>query len=1047
MNRIKIAMLMALGTLMGQAQTFDLRCPMTAEVHNLMEHDLHRNEATTERTLRAPQHTAEVTDQQQYTSFQISFYDGAKFEMEGGAFTTYKTTVTWYDDGSVALDNLFNLRTHNGDGDQEQTLWGYYDESTRRIVIPTSMDHLVQVGLLYGVLDGYLLGGTVGEEMAFYAQDAYELEVSEDGLAISTLQHALILEEYNDELSTHTCIKQIKMYRPCEGAKLEAMYDEEVRFGHASFPDEQLTRDLYIVNVGTESLNYTATLEGEDAEAGVFGLSPTTGTMRSMIMRKLKLTYHPTEEGEHEARLVVTSDGGDATATVKAECQDYPDYDLIVEEGDIAFRTGVDFPFVIALSEGDFVAQSTARTEVGESWLEANVEVPEGMIGIVRWAGRTYSDFYMGSKATVTMDDGKRLFESYMGQERIDGQCRFLPGHHTVTFHYAAQYLQFMTEYDRMEIESIGLELLPIVEDNAWLPYGQEVGFGNFVEGQKPQTLSVRLQNLGENPLKVAGIEQTEHFAARWIEDENVGTLDTMYVDVTFDLPSAGRYEDILTLHTTAGDFDLHCSALVRVVPDYSQIMAEDTDRSVEVRWTYSTQYPFVIDEETREAVNSNARELDTVANTSWMEASFDIPEGKIGIVSWDASLDIEDANDEGYYHDYGMVFIAHPLRQFGIIDIGQGDLSSEGCYGRWDDVDVATAEFYTTGENWIRWSLSHFGDSYYEGTDEMRISNLRIELMDFDNYSYKLDKDTIDFGQALVGRSNLMTVDLTSLGGKTLEIDTVECDLPVRLALLPQKGLGYKMTTSIYLYFDAIGEGEYEGEVSIMTNAGQIDVPYRAVGVDPTGFVMAEDFEDQMRWFRTDADGDGKSWNSLYNIYSTMSLGHCHSGEDGLGSSGYYFYMGDVDPDEWTYSPMVEIPAEGSYELEWWMGVDPEDEDRYQHHYEVYVGEEMDRTTMTQVYAEEIGRTGWQKRNVGLEEWAGKTVCVAFRHLDSKGLGIMKLDDVMIRPVRTNTIATVGQDCRTVSVYTLQGIRTKGLTKGVNMVRGKDVRKVIIHN
>jgi len=1014
-------------------QSYDLLTPRTKEGHQILKHSIQASEVSISKSLhRAPEQAASVVDSVQYTAFGQSFYDGSAFSFDGGKFSKYKTTLVWYEDGSVRIDNLFNLRTHNNCQDQELSLWGTYDAAEGLISIATPLDEMTPVALIYGELDGFLMAGEVKEDYNFYPSDALELRVSDDRHSIETLQNALILEEYDGTLSTHTCYKYVKLFTACEGQKLATFSNESINFGTPLYPGTSLSKSIYIANVGTDALDYVLDVESAD-EASPFSVKPTSGTLRSMIMKEVKVTYSPQQVGSHSAQLCITSEGGDSQLPIFGTCVDYPDYASLVEEGEISFSTSVDYPFELGWEGLDLVAYSTIGYNAGDSWLDAIVEVPEGKIGTLRWAGHSYSDYNWGSRGSVMADDEKLLFKSYMGDEDFSGHCMFSSGQHKVRFNFNVSHPEFVTDDDGMTLYSLGFTLMDLVDDAAILPEGDCLKFGNFIENQPDATLRAKLLNTGKNDLKCLSADDAPYFHVV-VNDEAASTLDTLHVSVIYDVTDPGTYAGDIVLHTTAGDYKFACSAMVRATPDYTPLIAADSDPTVEVHWDYSTTDPFLMDMETVEAVNSNAREIDSIASVSWMQASFVIPEGKVGVVSWDASLDIEDVQPDGSYHDLGMVFISHPCRQYGIFQVGKGDLSSYGCYNCWDMED-ATAEYYTSGENSIRWSVSHYGDSYYEGTDEFRVSNLRIQLEDFPEYAYSTSVEEIDFGQLLLGKTNSVTVKLTNLGGQVLTIDKIECDEPAFISAVPTYGAAFKVSFDLNFQFEGLWPGENEGAITIYTNAGEVVLLYHAFVIDPEGYLLAEDFEDEMRWFRSDADGDGKGWNSLYNIYSTMSMGHCHSGEDGLGSSGYYYYLGDIDPDDWCYSPMVQIPAEGEYELSWWMGVDDTDTETYAHNYSVYVGEVMDRQILTHMYSEQIESTGWQQRAISLKDWAGKEVCVSFRHHNSYGMGIMKLDDVYIRPVTESGISQIGNDASNIRIYNLQGQRQQHLGKGINII------------
>lgn len=1047
MKKLFITVLLAACASMVFAQ-YDLRVPMTPELRKVKESQVkpgaqipktqkHNADEQAAKMQKAPKHAAQAVETLEFTSFQMSYFKGSTFAFDGGDFSTYKTKITFYDDNSVSFENLLNLAAHNNDFDQEFTISGKYDRQKGIISIETPLDHLPNVALLYSYYNGAMVAGTLNEDFAIVPEEALELKVSDDLKTIETLQDILILEVDDDgSTAVHTCMKYIKMYRAQEGAVMKVFNeDNTVVFKDALFPNTSKTKNVYFANIGDADMNFSVSMNPEDSP---FKVTPAIGVLHSMGMNTLSVTYNPQEPGEHKA-VMTLSGAEDFEAEISGRCDEYPDYSGIVDEGDITLHTGVEFPFQMVRQIG-WVAQSSCGYNVGNSWLEAEVVVPEGKIGTMKWTGRTYSDSTWGSIGTVTMDGTNVLFSSTMGYQDIDGSCKFTEGTHTVRFNYEVKYPEYVTDEDLMQVRSLSFTLDDIVPDNAELPLGNKLEYGNFIQGEADAIVYAKILNTGSNQLKCTGSVNAPHFSA-YVEEDAVGIIDTLKVAIRFYADEIGAYDEQLTLKTTAGDFTFDCSALVREVPDYTKIVAKDTDPSVPITWEYSHTDPFNIDHLTNEAVNSNARVLDTKQNTAWFEASFVIPPGKRGIVTWDGKLDIDGIHDNNQYYDYGYIYIAHPGRQYGMVLIGNDDCSSKGCYSGWDDT-VNTSNYYTAGENYIQWAVSHFGDSYYAGKDEMRISNFKIVLEDFPDHACELSKSELDFGQMLLGKTNSNTVQLINKGGELLKIYAIDCDAPVIVSGTPSWECSYLYGFDLTFYFVGSEAGTKEGVITLYTNAGEVTLPYRGTVIDGSKYLLAEDFEDEMNWYRTDADGDGKGWNLLYNIYSTMSQGHAHSGIDGMGSSGYYYYMGDIDPDDWTYSPMVTIPADGEYELSWWIGVDEEDDDTYGHNYSVYVGEEMNRQTLTQMFTEKLDRTGWQERSISLKQWAGKTVCVAYRHHDSYGLGILKLDDVYVRPVESSGIKNVSSGDNSSALYNLQGIRVNNDYKGIVIKNGKKVIK-----
>lgn len=113
-------------------------------------------------------------------------------------------------------------------------------------------------------------------------------------------------------------------------------------------------------------------------------------------------------------------------------------------------------------------------------------------------------------------------------------------------------------------------------------------------------------------------------------------------------------------IETNAGMYSVTLKALVRDMPDYQSIVAEG-----DFTFTTDASHPFIVKDGA--AYNSTAKVTDTAYNTASFTASFTVPEGKIGILSWDGDLDAMEPTEEGnwYTTDYGTVEISHPLNRF----------------------------------------------------------------------------------------------------------------------------------------------------------------------------------------------------------------------------------------------------------------------------------------------------------------------------------------------------------------------------------------------
>ena len=182
-------------------------------------------------------------------------------------------------------------------------------------------------------------------------------------------------------------------------------------------------------------------------------------------------------------------------------------------------------------------------------------------------------------------------------------------------------------------------------------------------------------------------------------------------------------------------------------------------------------------------------------------------------------------------------------------------------------------------------------------------------------------------------------------------------------------------------------------------------------------------------------------------------------SGHECLGSASADPYGGSYAPDNWTFSPAFQIPAEGaklSYYISAFHPV------RYAEHYSLYIVEDLTGVADGSVdyiingyqpvieetidepadYGEDQTKVGgWINHIVDLDSYAGKTIYLAYRHHGCEGQYVLRLDDAFIY---TNDkynelgISTLShsRNVESEEIYNLSGTRLDAPAKGVNIIR-----------
>lgn len=163
--------------------------------------------------------------------------------------------------------------------------------------------------------------------------------------------------------------------------------------------------------------------------------------------------------------------------------------------------------------------------------------------------------------------------------------------------------------------------------------------------------------------------------------------------------------------------------------------------------------------------------------------------------------------------------------------------------------------------------------------------------------------------------------------------------------------------------------------------------------------------------WTNIDADGDGHYWTNL------QLPGHLGDGDTCVSSQSYINNVGALNPDNWLVSPAITIPATGLYELTFWLQA--QDASYPAEHYGIYVTTSNnleDPNAYTLIYEETMDAAGgsreagtWKQKSVFLDEYAGQTIHIAFRHFDTYDQYVLNLDDVQINLASTDPLIRAG--------------------------------------
>lgn len=1018
-----------------------------------------RLQALQRKTGKQLRRVGEPVDTVQYFAAAQSYYTNRSFQADGGEVLSYNIGVA-VDGNKVTLTNFFSLYDPNSYSPaHDYPIEGTYDPEKKTITIPTKTNFAEATicGDFWGSYPAVLMSGTLSPEGKLSPSNELVLKVEGDFDRITTDQAVcafMYTPDGSQSYGVQEAFKKIYIQKPSAGAKLVLMNDA-VNVGE-TFPDYPISKTFTIANLGNDATDFAIDTESDE---DAFTPDPTAGNIAGQSLQNITVNFKGPKVGNYEGISTIEWEGEDAEAMMvqySGSVIDYPDYSVAVKNGDFTITTDIDYPFVVdKLADGTEVAAShTGGIGNATSKLYVKFTVPEGKLGTFSWKGVSNNEAQWYSNAGgVFVDDEK--FSVFSGvNEDISDRIELAPGEHTVRFQYDSYYYSGV-DANRLYVYDINLDLADLPADAAVLST-PAIDLGEFiVEKDAPATGTgtISILNKGKNPLKVNSVTLSGDGASVFSVDKNVSavaTLKSLDIPVTMEADKAGDYQAKATVETSAGTFTADLKALVRDMPDFQSIVKEG-----DFTFTTTPAHPWIV--ENGMAYNASAKKPDYEPTTASFTANFTVPEGKLGILSWDGEIDCKAPADptNWYTSDYGQIEIGHPMNT-GSHDVpgGKSDAGSNAIFG--NDEFWAPYLQCIPGEHHVTFRYIQVGDTICSGEDRMTVKNLSLRLIDFSDYHAELESNTAKFDSTFVGNNRYTTakVTLKNLGSKALKV----LDIPQAGAfygIVPTDSAQFSKSLDVILWFYPSAPGEYKDSLIIKTNAGDFKVGCEGVAKDDAGYLLVGDFEDDAQgWSIYDADKDGESWNLGYNLFGGDYPEYCHSGKEILGSASYSYYNGDITPDNWTFSPMVAIPEDGAM-LTWYAA--EQSKKRAGDYYSVYVATQEEIAdpsnlgNLTPVFSETLDSTKvdtWSYNKIDLKPYAGKTVTVAFRHHNCTGCFLMKLDDVFIwtmdkwnnSATGINTVSTSdGNKDKAVlrqEYFNLAGKRLSAPAQGVTIVR-----------
>lgn len=925
----------------------------------------------------------------------------------GGRLCSYPVYVsTDAEAGTFQIYNLVNLSADIA----QLPVKGSYDAATGTMTIVTqpNFQTLDQAAVIAASGNSYIIlqsGNPVG---AGYWNDAEQLTINSEvdgkvltpasGFGAFGYEYDDYWEDYNSS-NLYDVMYNTHLYKVQEGVNvLPSSY--ELNFGEC-YAGQTRQIKFTIINAGTEESDYMLKTTGDG-----FAASLKSGYLDALESNEIVVTFSPAELGTYEGKIRIQSEGETIEVVLKGSCTPFPEFAQIVTEGadKMTFTTSEAYPWYIStdITDSPVAVSSNAGFDNSESWLAVSVSIPEGQKGVLRWNG--YYDPHYGTRDQFTITDNDvEMFATAVKHQicDIDGSINLLAGDHEIVFSYNKELSIFPqgVEFgnDRTWLKSLALTVSEYLGQAASLR-NAEVDFDRFflVNGTVEHSLAGPvLVNEGYENLQIIEVKPDGIFYGNAAGTE-LAPEGQMAITVGFRATEPGDYEGDVMVVTSAGEFPVHCRVLVEPSPDYSSIVSNG-----DFLFVPDNDYPFVVED--GEAYNCTSGITDNEETLSVLTAVFNVPEGKYGKLTWDGQADTQ--NNE-WTADYGVVMVdnnAYNLHFYHGHDYA-------GHYSV-DPYEV----YFTAGIHLISWGYVQCGDGKMFGNDRLTISNLSLEILDRIPAMEVWAPTPIDMGNVFDDSFHLVTLQVANLSDYTVAFTSAQSSGDFTLEFdeemnseIPSMGVG-----TVEMIFMPSKPGYTAAETTLKSTKGSIVIPVRGSGIDTSLLAFHEDFEDGFDdWKVIDANKDKYYWEP--DVAGTYS-------RTGLGSAMIGTVFSD-NTDDYLMSPSFTVPAEQPI-LEYWRRYTKSDNNDY----EILIGEGNDPAAFDVLFTDEgHSQYEFEKIEVDLASYAGRTVRLAFHNYTSDKQSVLIIDDIAVSSngIFSGICPVTVSEAVSREYYNLQGIR-----------------------
>lgn len=977
-----------------------------------------------------------------YWTLAQSYYKDGTLDPDNGDERQFGTRIE-IDGDKATIYGLIDL--YFDEVDKEYAVEGKYDDRAGTItIVGTQYDSDKPVSSFIKLADMYSLTTNEAYTIVLFAGDMY-------GQQLATIESLVF--KVSDDLSTITSQSGFGAYAFSSTGEPMAFYDyyqPGVKMDKST-PDKGLgvSTDNLDFNglfvAANVSVKQTLLIYNKSSEETTFTISSTSeqiatsiseGKIAACSSRAIEVTLTPNAPGRFEGSLSIISPAISEPIVVNIDIDvcEQPDYLKITkaDSAPIEFDMSPTFPFIISEYDGHVAAKSTnnGKGDNTQSYFVCKLDVPKGETGIFSWKAAQLTS--QPNTLTIYLDGEPIKYDYYVQtSEPVDmsGIIALSEGKHEVAF--SQNITLDWSIYDDISegyVWDLDFHLIESKENSAYL-LEETVDFGiTYYDGLSVQiTKEVTLLNVGTAPLKVIEVNGNGNFSGE-VPSISVPQGGEIAVPLVWTASAIGPDNGEVVITTTAGDFSVKCYGNGEALPyDYSKFVTEGN-----ISFNTDSAWPFKISDNGKYLYNSTSKaDIDGITDC-WLEAIFEVPEGKVGMISWDA---INDSEDIFYFMNTPSLISGTRFNIDGDMEMMVG---GQGVNCASSDLFTPEQLTFKSGRHFVRFTYKKTSNSenYIFGDDRLKLFEIALKLDNLENHKGDISKTEIDFeNPVILGCAGHYPITLTNYTSDEPLLLSSECDGPFKA-----KSVNIvDGNLNLMVEFTPENAGDYDNVLTISTNIGDYEISCNGSAIDSglgkAIFYESFEYDFESNWVFKDANNDDNTWERLSpNVaaFANQQL-RPYDGNDGLILKGYDPTIWDYyDTEDFATTPLISIPEDGTTNLQFMvMG------NGYMDQYlEILVGEGDDVSSYSLVKTFSFNYpSNWESYRVDLSEFGGKTIHIAFKGYDIAQF--IAIDDVLVATTGTVGVSSIENDKKVVSeeYFTTSGLKLNRPINGVNVV------------